>query len=638
MRKNRPFLSGLVLSAALAACESEQGTSPRATGSGEAAAPGSSAPAATVDVVPRSASTALPGFRAGERRRYTLGLESDTHLGDSPLTEFVLKGSLVVTAVEVSAERVLLAASLENAAFTTKLEGKQKEFDALVPAVSKPFLFELGRGGKLTTLHFPDEPSGLVVGLRQLLAGALQSEVGVTSRVSREEFDATGTYEAVYTPVVGQKKLHKAKKTYLALHGAADTKQDVSRYLPKVIRSLGTLELSDAGVVESVILDEAVRSTSEQMMPLDSTNRLTLERAKLEQATPAAVAELAKLVEQSAHVTAAKPWKAKAVLGANDEARIRGRTLDDVLAAYEKLGPKVPQDDAAKDARTRSQTDLFGALEALIRSRPGTIERAVTLIEKGGKAAGPLIDALGSSGDPRAQKALYELIKTGKLDATLRKLAAISLSRAQHPTEATITALTELLEDRPLRIQAMYGLGTCIRRLREEGEEQRAKRALDVVLGSLVTAGGNIAKITALRAVANSGHEAAFPAVERFLQSEDDELRAAAVESLQIIQLPQVDGILARSLGSDKASIVRLAAVRAFLPRKHSQELEAAAAAAALSDTDGHVRLGALRALGGWVTVRPAIRDTIARVAAQEKQESIRKEAESLLAVRPAAL
>jgi hypothetical protein len=387
--------------------------------------------------------------------------------------------------------------------------------------------------------------------------------------------------------------------------------------------------------VESVVLDEAVRSTSDQMMPLDSTNRLTLERSTLEQAKPAALAELAKLVERSAHVTAARPWKTKVLLGANDEARIRGRTLEEVLAAYEKLGPKPPTDDAAKDARTRSQTDLFGALEALIRSRPGTLERAVPLVKKGGPAAGPLIDALGSSGDPRAQKALYDLIKTGKLDPTLRKLAAISLSRAQHPTEATITALVELLEDRPLRIQAMYGLGTCIRRLREEGEEKRAKRALDVVLGSLATAGDTIAKITALRAVANSGHEAALPAVTPYLQSEEEELRAAAVESLQIMELPQIDGVLARSLGSDRSSLVRLAAVRAFLPRKHSQELETAAGAAALADTDGHVRLGALRALGGWLAVRPAIRETIARAAAAEKQESIRKEAASLLTARP---
>ena len=115
-------------------------------------------------------------------------------LAESPLTEFTLKGALVVTAVDVGADRVLLAAAVENAVFTTKLEGKQKEFDALVPLLGKPFLFELGRGGALTALHFPDEPSGLVVGLRQLFAGSLQGEVDARSRVSREEFDATGTW------------------------------------------------------------------------------------------------------------------------------------------------------------------------------------------------------------------------------------------------------------------------------------------------------------------------------------------------------------------------------------------------------------------------------------------------------------
>lgn len=636
MRSRACFCPIFLLLAGPLGCESEPSTPARAAASSETA-PAPAASSAAVSVAPRSTSTALPGWRAGERRRYSLALESDTHLGESPLTEFTLKGALLVTAVDAGADRILLAATLESAAFVTKLEGKQKEFDALVTLLEKPFLFELGRGGVLTALHFPDEPSGLVVGLRQLFAGALQAEVDAKHRVSREEFDATGTYEAVYAPAGTPKKLEKTKTRYLSLHGAADARQDVSRYLPKVVRSLGTLELSESGVVESIVLDEAVRSTGDQMMPLDSSNRLTLERAALEQVKPAALADLAKLVERSAHFTARKPWKAKVLLGANDEARIRGRTLEGVLAAYEKLGPKATSDDAGKDARTRSQTDLFGALEALVRSRPGTTERAVRLIKKGGPAAGPLIDALGSSGDARAQKALYDLIKTGKLDPTLRKLAAISLSRAQHPTEATITALVELLSDRPLRIQAMYGLGTCIRRLREGGEEARAKRALDVVLGSLVTAGDNIAKITALRAVANSGHEAALPAVTPFLQVEDEEVRAAAVESLQIMQLPQIDALLARSLGSDKSSIVRLAAARAFLPRKHSAELEAAAASAALADTDGHVRLGALRALGGWLPAHPAIRQSISRVAASEKQESIRKEAESLLGSRAPA-
>src|SRR5262249_11353173 len=163
----------------------------------------------------------------------------------------------------------------------------------------------------------------------------------------------------------------------------------------------------------------------------------------------------------------------------------------------------------------------------------------------------------------------------------------------------------------------------------------RASKTLDVFLGRLQGAKNNVQLVTALRAIANSGHEAASPAVAPFLQSKDDDVRAAAVEAFQIMHVPNADTVIATGLAADPAATVRLAASRAAVVRKPSPELEAAATSAARGDKDPHVRLGALRALVTWVPSRPALRSVIRDVAEHDSQELIQAEARTALASLP---
>jgi HEAT repeat protein len=305
--------------------------------------------------------------------------------------------------------------------------------------------------------------------------------------------------------------------------------------------------------------------------------------------------------------------------------------LDQVLAELGELRAKTPAD---KSLPEKERADLFTALTAMVRSQPESRKKVVALVKQGGPLSGTLLDALGASGHPEAQRALAGFLTSAKpaaADEKQLRIAAIALSQTPSPTPEATATLVKLLDVKGLRIQALYGLGTHVNRLRAEGKAERAKEVLGIILGKLKVADDPVELVTALRGVANSGHEDAFPAVEPLLTSTDDEVRAAAVESLQEMRHPRADAIVARALSSDKASAVRRAAARAALLRTPTAELVAAAKATATSDKNPLIRLGALGVLRAYLPTVPELRSVIASVAESDKEEAIRREAAGIL-------
>jgi len=312
-----------------------------------------------------------------------------------------------------------------------------------------------------------------------------------------------------------------------------------------------------------------------------------------------------------------------------DALRVAGRSLDQVLTALRAQGAE-PTGEAEKQAYQRVRADLFGALQALIRTQKPTIARLMLLIASADPLAPVLLDALSASGSADAQRTLVELLDKGKLDAQRQKMVVISLSRSQHPTPSTTAKLIRLLDDPNAQTQAMYGLGTCIRRLRSDGETAHARRLLDVILTRLKAADSGLPRVTALRALANSGDEQAFPAIQPLLASADDEVRAAAVESLQLVNLAQADTALAQAL-TDPSRAVRLAATRAALVHRPAPPIRDAAIHAAVRDDNPHVRLGAVRVLATWLPAHRELASVLQKVAQSESESEIRQLAESSL-------
>src|SRR5262249_26568698 len=151
-----------------------------------------------------------------------------------------------------------------------------------------------------------------------------------------------------------------------------------------------------------------------------------------------------------------------------EAARIGDRTLAQVLAQLRRLAHQPdPTEKAAREARDRERADLLGALQAMIRTRPATLPALVRRIDRRAPIAMLLLDALGSSGSVEAQRALADITRRRQLDPVAVRVAAIALSRTPRPSQVSIDGLIGLLDVPGLRIQALYGLGTAARRLRE---------------------------------------------------------------------------------------------------------------------------------------------------------------------------
>ncbi len=600
-------------------------------------------PSAGQSAQPVASSLPSPPFAAPERApwsferglssTYKVKLTSQATLEGSPITQFVLDSDLELLAVDASPTRLLLRGSFRAPRLTTSLPGKAAEFAAIEPGLGKPFLFELLPGNVLGEVWVQPNLSVLVAGIQKTLAAYLQGgDRGEPSFVA-DERDTTGSYQARYSRAQAPGSFEKQKLRYLSV-ATADRIDSSASGLPKVDVSRFELQFEPNGRLLSVNGSEHLTSGG-MVGAVESKSTLELSRrsATVLSNVPDFHALLAGLKSFASVVLAKQDTRE------TDALRLSGRSLDQVLSALRAQGPEPTTDDA-KQAYSRERTDLFGALQALIRTKAPTVARLSALIKSGGPLAPVLLDALSASGSSQAQHAIVELLRNGKLDAQQQKMAAISLSRSQHPTEDTTAALVGMLEDPSSRTQAMYGLGTCIRRLRVDGETAHARRLLDIVLARLSRATSTLPRVTALRALANSGDEEAYPAIEPLLASADEQVRAAAVESLQLVNLAPADAALARALGSDPAKEVRLAATRALLVHKTTPVLALleAASRAALQDDDAHVRLGAVRVLGAWLPAHDELREPLQKVVQSEAEKEIRSLAEAALAARESSL
>ena len=436
--------------------------------------------------------------------------------------------------------------------------------------------------------------------------------------------------EIEYRPTAGKPgRFERRKLRYVGLQAqpAAQPGTNAPSLLPQIEASAGTVTLDASGLVDSIEIDERIRATSAQMLPILSTARIALRTTDRARADSAALREARALAGKATRFDPSRPVSSRQS-PAIDEAHIAERTLPQVLDGLRQFGDTtLPTDKPAREAVQKEETNLYGALEAMVRRRPGTVDRLVALINKRDKADVAMIDALGSSGTVEAHRALVGILKARKLDPVRLKVAAIALSRTQHPTRESVAGLQALLDVPGLRIQAMYGLGTSIRQLRAAGEEGEAERLLAIVVDRLRRSRDAVETVTALRAIANSGHEKAFPAVESFFASSDNTVRASALEALQLMNHPRADAVLAEHIAGDSVIDARLGALRAAHLRQPSPAVEQAAIKAAQTDAAPGVRLEAVRVLQGWMRARPSLRPILQAIADNETHEGVRAQA-----------
>jgi hypothetical protein len=608
---------------------------------------GAAAPPASVLPADASAAAAAldPGTRGwepGKRYRYEVKLTTAIAFGQGASAfDFDLTGNVDIDAVFVTPQMMTAYLVLPDAKIASRVAGTQPDFDKVAAEIrAKSCSFTLS-GGRVVGMRFPAGLSATAGNAYRAVAAGLQfaHAIGDAERYSAEEYDTTGRYVAEYAYDPSQNVWHKRKQRYLGLlepRGA--TTNLAGRVMPEIISSKGDVRLSLDGRPEVVVAEDELRINGAQA-PVRSKTVVSLESRPPMARQP--TANLGALIDKLIPLPANEPYGAVAA-GALDSARINGMTFGAVVARLEQLAKDragattqdvvngnalAPADPAKAERSTQEDQQLFEALSALYRQQPQTIAQATAKIRAKSPAADVLIDGLGVAGTPAAQSALVELMGAKTIDADLRNRAGTTLARTANPDEGSIDALKALLVSDPYKAKALFGLGTYSRRLRDAGKSAQAESLGEFLVARLKMADSELALITVLRAITNSGYAGALPALAPYMKDERELVRVAAVRALQSMRDPKVDEILASNLTSDPLSSVRLSAIDAAKVRDASDALVRALTDAALNDSDAHVRYQAVELMTQWTAQRPELHAALEQIARADQEPRIRQRA-----------
>jgi len=578
-------------------------------------------------------------------RQYGYQLKLTTALdfgNDNRAFDFDLTGKVRVAPIRVPGAELALYLTIDDAKIVSRVHGSQPTFDKIAAEVSSTGCLVEFASGRLHALRVSPALSAMSANIYRELGADLQFAGGDGQQYEADEYDTTGRYVAQYAAQSDPLHWKKHKLRYseiLAPASAAGPSRGPSRIVPTVESSSGDLELSPAGRLSVVHAKNQVLVSGAQM-PVRSITTLTLD-SSTEQAAPAGAGlDWNTLLSKTVRVDAGEPYAGQASVDSLDTARIQGQTFETLwarlqhqatpqaLAAAQGAPGAAP--NAQSPALTASAQD-FIALSALFRKKPETIALAVEKIRANAAGADLLLDALASASSPQSEQALLALADAKGVNPKLQARARYALTRVQRPTDAAVNALKQRLVSRPFDESALFGLGTYSRRLRDAGSQEQSAAIGEFLLEQLRAAKTEPELIAALGGLTNSGYANALPAVRGYLRDSREAVRAAAVQALQSMRDPAVDGILAASLKTDPSSEVRISAMAAAQVRQPTDEVAGALSTVALSSRDAQVRFRAVELMLQWLGRRPDLRGTLATVASNDPEPRVRERAKTAL-------
>jgi len=463
-------------------------------------------------------------------------------------------------------------------------------------------------------------------------------------RYTAEEYDTTGQYVAEYTLDRDQNLWHKRKSRYIAILAAKTAPLNApGQVAPEIDDSDGGVRLFPDGRLQSVDFRNTVALSGAQQ-PIRSTTAVALHAGPTQPAKQPAP-DWAALMSAMPRTGADEPWGGGAPIESLDSARMKGMTFNKAVAELERLakekdgvvlssvnGSPLDADAKAKrEQQTQSESRVFIALAAIFREQPRTIPLAIQKIRAKSPAASLLVSALSSASSPEAQSALVELANAKTTEPALRTQVLAALARTPRPDRKSIDAMKALLKDDPFSEEGLLSLGTFSRRLRDAGSIDQANELGALLVNRLKAARFLSDRLTALRAITNSGYAPALPEVVPYLTDGEPAVRAAAVVALQSMNDPKVDDIIAQRMQSDSASDVRISALGAAKVREPTDVLAHAVEDAAVKAADPHVRYRAVELLAMWLSSRPDVRSTLEQVAKNDLELRIRDRAQGAL-------
>jgi hypothetical protein len=559
-------------------------------------------------------------------------LESKVGFGGEVATDFELSGELRLTCTSSSAEATTVRVEIVAPRVVSKVAAEQPQLEQALRELASPVMITL-KSGMVTEQRFAPGMKPSAVGTYRTLAAALQlaPPTGQSQRWQARERDTTGEYLAEYRREAGL--VHKQKLRYLSLLvPAADRERLPAELLPQVVSSSVDLRISDDGHRPLVVELKEELALRQLQTPMSATNRVSLQWISEE-------AGGRENEQQPEHMVVLRPdevYSDGALSGMLDEARTGGMSFEAISAELDTLSgqaspePASDSGDGPRREQARRLQHLIIALAATFRQQPQTIEHALAKIRAGAPNRDSLLDALAASGSDQSQLALIELLDSPHGDREQRHAAAFALSRTPKPGTAAIRALTAQLDDEFVGTQALYGLGTFCRLLRETGGVEASQQLGQLLMRRLAAADGEQAITRSLRAISNSGFAPALGLVKPLLDDAREAVRADALEAIRLMDSLEVDGLIATRLASDVSAKVQMAALSAIKARKPTAAL-AQALSAATRATDTHVRYRSTELAAAWLERRPELRRRLERVSRHDGEEKIRNLAAAAL-------
>jgi hypothetical protein len=636
MPTSRSCLTASALAAALAAC-GRPGPSPEHTGiSPEAAAPLGNAESPDLDLLSH-------GWREGTRYVYGLTLASQVTLQPAEaVTDFDLAAEIAIVPTRVTPETISLFMHFAKARFVSRLPSSQQAYEAFAKELSVPYFVTL-QAGRVVEAQITPSASPMVIGIHRTVSAALQFQRArnATAAWTAREYDSTGSYDAEYSPLETPGAWRKRKLRYRQLLLPKARSQATIDVVPTIRASTGEMRLDTEGRPATVSsLEEVVLEGGQ--MPLWSKTTIALE-ARSAGPDPLGAADWETMSSKTKRLAADEALDSGVPREVLDDARIGGLSYDRIVTDLERIalaraarGTQASVDagstssSAQVSEEDRRQSRSFTSLSANFRRRPETIRKAIDAVRRSSPARQTIIDALASAGSEESQNALMELMQGRALESSVRMSLVIALSRTAQPTEASVRFLRRLLNDDVAGTQALYGLGTFCQRFYEAGDHQRAQDIGEVIVERLAHAGTQLRVLEWLRAVSNAGHDGAFAKVKSFEKDEREQVRAEAVRAVRRMPSAEADNFIASRLNEDPSRAVKLSALDAARWR-HPSDVLVRSVTTSASAADPHVRFRSVELMRKWLTMQPALRAPLERVAEKDSEEQIKALAKSAL-------
>jgi len=586
--------------------------------------------------------TLAPLWLPKQTYTYTLKLESSLAMSDQPpMVAFELTSGAEVEVRELPEKSLQFWVRLVEPKFGKDSGGADGQFDQLATELKAPFFFTLP-GGKLGEVRGRTGASRFATSILHTIAAAFQFSGPPKPDVARwstEEVDGTGPYQIEYAVSSTPGELRRTKQSYGTVTLGKATLPGVDTQLTTVVaKSEGSLSLG-AGVAGAVPASDLRKveyreHLTTSMGPTATVHSKTTLELSLQRREPAAA--LKDWASELAGTDALNPRQAGSPsTDSFDRERIGSFTFDTALRALEtearNKGTSAKEDSTLAKASVQAASAAFSAMTALLRTQPSLIAQAVQRIRANSPAANLLLDTLGSAASPQAQQALVSVMNDAKLSESIRRAAAFSLIRTPTPTPDTLQALKEHTKGGPLKVHALYGLGTMSRHLREAGNTSESGAIVGMLVDLLGKAESPSAQVHVLRGVANSGDPSALEAVKPWLSSAVAKVRAAAVSALRLMPGEAVERLLAEQFKGNNPE-AQLAAIDAMIVREPSTLLAKALAEGAANAEKPATRLRAVGLLQKWLPRHPELLPALKEIEKDDVNPHVREAATLALA------